>query len=371
MDIKYIHDNEIHEKYILNQLAEEEKQAYEAFLKSSPQAQKELQDTRRMIKGIKDSGAGAMRREIEEQVSALRNPKTDWSIMYKAAAVLFVLVLLPAIFYYQDRFVEQPEVTDKTISTQHLQTKKEVPEETAQPELDADEEENAEENMGEISIEQPVATAAKPEPAKKSVASSAELAGKEKSRSDQDISSDMPAAEIADKKMSRRASGMSTSSGTVNPQDLRSNTKTESESEIINSKLDAVLQKTTSSFSQSAKGKVDDAARSEAASGIIGIDYLPKVRTMTFVNQGDSLRLNLTRTRQRKAYPDFLKMSFKQDSINTRELNIYVSDRLHSFKRSDIHIKWERKDLIKIFFADKAAYDIKLDINQKVAPKVK
>jgi len=96
MDIKYIRDNEIHEKYILNQLEENEKQEYEAFLESSPQAQQELEQSRKLIVGIRAAGPSSIRKEIEEQVGGLRNPKTDWSVMYKAAAVLFIFVLLPA-----------------------------------------------------------------------------------------------------------------------------------------------------------------------------------------------------------------------------------------------------------------------------------
>lgn len=100
MDIKYIRENDIHEKYLLNQLSAEQIAAYEDFIKDNPEAFKEFEDTKNLLSGIRTIGKDTMRREIEEQVREIRHPKTDWTLLYKAAAVLFLFAILPAVVYY-------------------------------------------------------------------------------------------------------------------------------------------------------------------------------------------------------------------------------------------------------------------------------
>lgn len=99
---EYIRKNNWPEKYVLGRLNTEELKAYEQYMKDHQQAREELQRERKLIESIRSAGSHEMKKEIRRQAELLRNPKTDWTFIYKAAAVLFVLVLVPSVIYYQN-----------------------------------------------------------------------------------------------------------------------------------------------------------------------------------------------------------------------------------------------------------------------------
>ena len=70
-------------------------------------------------------------------------------------------------------------------------------------------------------------------------------------------------------------------------------------------------------------------------------------------------------------FPDFLKISVSEDSLNLRVLNIFVSDPLHSLDRKDINVAWKKADQIDITFTGKATYEVNLDTSQKTARRIK
>lgn len=126
MNIDYIHENNLHEKYVLGQLDVEERGEYEAFLRNHPEAQTELEAVRRMIGAIRLAGHKRMKKEIGDQVAAINNRKTDWGLYYKLAAVLFLFVLLPSIIYIQNRQISGIPGPDQT-STENVRPLKSTP----------------------------------------------------------------------------------------------------------------------------------------------------------------------------------------------------------------------------------------------------
>jgi hypothetical protein len=109
MDAEYIRKNDIHEKYLLNQLSASEREDYEKSIRDNPVLQKELADERGLIEQMRAAGSDSLRRDIQQQVREIKSRKPDWSILYKAAAVLLLFVLLPSVVYYQ---LYQPDAID-------------------------------------------------------------------------------------------------------------------------------------------------------------------------------------------------------------------------------------------------------------------
>lgn len=121
MDLNYIRENDIHEKYLLNQLGSEEIADYEDFIKKNPTALQEYEETKKLLSGVRSIGHEAMRREIEEQVREIKNPQTDWSMLYRAAAVLFLFAILPAVVYYNVYVLDLPAQSEKQLIMDSLQ----------------------------------------------------------------------------------------------------------------------------------------------------------------------------------------------------------------------------------------------------------
>ena len=121
MNSEYIKKNNLHEKYILGQLSSPEKNEYEAFIAENAEAREALEQERRLINGIRFAGASELKKEIQRQVETIRHPKTDWTLIYKAAAILLVFVLLPSVIYYENyrspgKSTEQVVQTEKPAS---------------------------------------------------------------------------------------------------------------------------------------------------------------------------------------------------------------------------------------------------------------
>lgn len=368
MDINYIRENEIHEKYILDQLGEKEKKAYEEFLQSSPEAQRELEQSKKLITGIRTAGSNSMRKEIEEQTTAIRNPKTDWSVMYKAAAVLFIFVLLPAIFYYQHEFADQHEITEQSVGEEYLQPPMTESEETpaAEEYLNAEDERHVYKDV-------PVEQAAKKE--KRTLSGQKEDAPKILQPAvAKKAASGKSAITSQEERISAQmdnTKGAGSSSGISALDDIADNDLQGEMVVVETEKLDEVLSRTAASGAANrSKSDLPETAKVAAPSRSIGLDYIPPIRSFIFVNNNDSLLLNMNSTSTSLAYPDFLKINIKKERPGQINLNIFVSDQLHSSESADINVKWEKNDLITIDFSDKARYKIKLEETQKTAKRI-
>ena len=102
MKCQDILQNELHEKYILDQLDGSEKEKYELHLKECKDCQAELKTQRVLISGIRQAGLAEMKNEIKRQVeiSELNHPGMTWGRLSKIAAVLFIFVLSPGVIIY-------------------------------------------------------------------------------------------------------------------------------------------------------------------------------------------------------------------------------------------------------------------------------
>ena len=102
MKCQNILQNELHEKYILDQLDGSEKEKYELHLKECKDCQAELKNQRVLISGIRAAGLAEMKNEIKRQVeiAELNHPGMTWGRLSKIAAVLFIFVLTPGVIIY-------------------------------------------------------------------------------------------------------------------------------------------------------------------------------------------------------------------------------------------------------------------------------
>ncbi|MEJ2056182.1 MAG: zf-HC2 domain-containing protein, partial [Calditrichaceae bacterium] len=102
MDCNYILQNDIHEKYLKNELGPEEESDYLAHLKTCTVCRQALENEKIFLEGIRHAGHAEMKREIESQVAKLKSTHSgaDWTLVFKVAAVLFFLVIMPGTLYF-------------------------------------------------------------------------------------------------------------------------------------------------------------------------------------------------------------------------------------------------------------------------------
>lgn len=101
MNCEIIQKNDLHEKYLLERMSDSEKLAYEEHLQSCAACRKQLQAQRRLISGIREIGRSEMKEEIRRQVSSLDGvgKRVNWGTLMRIAAVLFIVVLSPTVYY--------------------------------------------------------------------------------------------------------------------------------------------------------------------------------------------------------------------------------------------------------------------------------
>lgn len=102
MDCQYIRQNDIHEKYLLNRLADAEKRAYEKHITECDACRQQLERQREIISGIRNIGRLEMKRAIRTQVEEIKAQQKshNWQMILKAAAVVFIIALIPAAIYF-------------------------------------------------------------------------------------------------------------------------------------------------------------------------------------------------------------------------------------------------------------------------------
>ncbi|MFQ5676167.1 MAG: hypothetical protein ACE5G1_09740 [bacterium] len=105
MNCQVVLDNELHEKYLLDQLETAEKAAYEKHVKQCVVCGKELQALHTLIGGIRQAGQEEMKAEILRQADILELNRSgmNWGTIAKIAAVVLIFVLTPSVIYYLKR----------------------------------------------------------------------------------------------------------------------------------------------------------------------------------------------------------------------------------------------------------------------------
>lgn len=373
MDIKYIRDNDIHEKYILNQLSDEEKQDYEEFLKSNAQARAEMEQERQLISGIRAAGKKTLRKEIMEQVQELHSPKTDWSLLYKAAAILFILVLVPAIIYYHNNIVPHESLNDELSPGTTKEVLKKPANETGSGTANtgifnrnkADTRKNQEAVTSEPD-DQVKINSQKQKPAASQI--SEKQAGASKRKSETPVSSAVKRSLRKEKSMQRTVQKKSVLSDMLN--------STEAEEMSING---AGAQSEKKDNLGGAAGLIPAPSEVSPSSAADehkplfdrDMDYVAPIKSFTFKDQDKTIILILHRASLTEHYPDVLKMTFSPESSKQDVIDLYVSDSLFLYQQQDLKMIFESENKIKFQFKDKVAYEMKADKNQKSALKVK
>ncbi len=103
---------DVHEKYLLGELTDKERQAYEDHLKDSPERRRELEAEKLLISSIRAAGRADMKDEIRRQATQFKSRSAsdmrDWTMIMKVAAVLCIAVIAPYMYYLsQDQFEMQ------------------------------------------------------------------------------------------------------------------------------------------------------------------------------------------------------------------------------------------------------------------------
>ncbi len=103
---------ELHELYLLDRLPDAQKSDYEAHLRDCPRCQQRLQHEKELLAGIQNAGRVAMKQEIQKQVLAAKTIRANrWSSVYRIAALVFILVLTPTVFFVYKTQVKQADLT--------------------------------------------------------------------------------------------------------------------------------------------------------------------------------------------------------------------------------------------------------------------
>jgi hypothetical protein len=102
MNCNYIREHEIIDAYLLGRLNRDEKEVFEAHVQDCPVCREHLEQRRAIITGIRMAAYDEMKNGLRRQISKLRDerPETDWTVVFKIAAVVLFFTLLPGLIYY-------------------------------------------------------------------------------------------------------------------------------------------------------------------------------------------------------------------------------------------------------------------------------
>ncbi len=332
MNINKNNSNEFAEKYILNQLNADEKTAYESFLEENEQARKELEETRALINGLRTVGADAMRREIEQQVEEIKSPKTDWFLLYKAAAILFIFVLVPAILYFQLYEIKDDIASIEQFVPQEFNEIKETENEKEQPA-----------KAPEAIFNEKLALTVQKNQTKKARSKSPKI----------EIST--PAANQQRKKRT-----MGDNIARKKDQDLL-------EDDLEN--LDYMSDITLSASSGPALRLSKSSGTEESSITNYMIESPPTVSHI-FKHDNQSVQFQFHKNSETNIFPDSFAVKIYTHSKNTLLLTCDVPKAIFILDRKDISLKWHKEKTIQLVLADSNFYEITLGGKKTQASKI-
>jgi len=113
MDCKFIKQNDIHERYLLDRLSDNEKAEYLSHLKSCKACKNTLDSEKEILNSVRHFGKSEMKSEIAKQVAEIksREKNISWDMILKVAAIFFFLVITPGLVYYYQS-VEPPKISE-------------------------------------------------------------------------------------------------------------------------------------------------------------------------------------------------------------------------------------------------------------------
>jgi hypothetical protein len=365
MNLDYIHKNDIHEKYVLGQLSKEEKIAYETFLKENEQAQQELQETRALLDGIRTAGTESMRAEIERQVAEIRSPKTDWSLIYKAAAILFVLVFIPTAVYFQlFDLPREDSQQEQALTETHKENEMSI-EETMQ--------ESATETIAqkEEAPVQRMKIARKKSAEKEKLRTamlekSAPLKSESKEESESLTGFDDALEEIAGSAagagaMSKRSQARISAKPTIP-------IASDKGIELQGSDNSLRALESISSESQYVRAK-DQFSVDDNESVIISIDSDSGLKRHNYSLDKMNVQMSFLKSEALKPFPDSFSVIMTMNNENDLSLHLTVSDAIYSLEKKDILLNKSENKKLSVTFLKTYTYEIELDSSKTTATK--
>jgi hypothetical protein len=102
MECKFINQNNIHERYLLDRLSDREKIEYLSHLNTCESCKDEMKSEKEFLGSVRHFGKDEMKFEIARQVAAIKSKQLDvsWDMILKVAAIFFFLVITPGLVYY-------------------------------------------------------------------------------------------------------------------------------------------------------------------------------------------------------------------------------------------------------------------------------
>ncbi len=117
MSINKNNIDEWHERFVLGLLDEEELRHYEAYLKATPGAREEQREWADIIGGVEQAAHADLKREIRRQVEQVKYHDSPYILWYRVAAILFFIVLLPAVIYFNYPGAMPPLARQESVTT--------------------------------------------------------------------------------------------------------------------------------------------------------------------------------------------------------------------------------------------------------------
>ncbi len=125
MDINKNNIDEWHERFVLGLLNEEELKHYKAYLNTTPGAREEQREWANIIRDVQTAAHADMKREIRRQAEQRKYHDSPYILWYRVAAILFFIVLLPAVIYFNYPGAVPP-LTRIESATNHKSAEKEM-----------------------------------------------------------------------------------------------------------------------------------------------------------------------------------------------------------------------------------------------------
>jgi hypothetical protein len=138
MDCKFINENDICERYLLDRLNENEKAEYLSHLNSCDSCKSKLDSEKDLLASVRHFGKTEMKSEIAKQVAEIRSKEKDvsWDMILKVAAIFFFLVITPGLVYYYQS-VEPPKIAELYDFDEIVNQQKEVEQVEAEEDIEA------------------------------------------------------------------------------------------------------------------------------------------------------------------------------------------------------------------------------------------
>ena len=100
MSINKNNIEEWHERFLLGLLDEQELKQYEHYLAGNPGAREAQHELAQIIRGVEEAARAEMKAEIRQQITQGKYHDSPYILWYRVAAMLFFIVLLPAVIYF-------------------------------------------------------------------------------------------------------------------------------------------------------------------------------------------------------------------------------------------------------------------------------